>query len=112
MAVGTKGRGSCNLLLCSWPALPDSGMWRTIALEWTVNYEAARPKMTIAWFIDGKKSKVVSSEEWFCNSCTEKCADGTPKKLEDPLAPFNQPFYIILNLAAVSYTHLTLPTKA
>ena len=79
--------------------MPDSKMWRTVALEWTVAYEAGQPKMTIAWFIDGKRSKMVTSDQWFCNSCTEKCEDGSPVKLDDPLAPFNQPLHIIVNLA-------------
>lgn len=74
-------------------------MWRIVALEWTVTYEEDKPKMEMAWFIDGRESKRVSSNDWFCNSCSETHEDGTAVKLDNPLAPFDQPFHIILNLA-------------
>lgn len=74
-------------------------MWRTIALEWTVQYEDSTPKMAMAWFIDGKQSKRVTSDQWFCNSSTDTNEDGTPVKINNPLAPFDQAFHIILNLA-------------
>jgi hypothetical protein len=74
-------------------------MWRTVALEWSVRYEGGAPKMTMAWFVDGRQSKMATSDQWFCNSSTATHPDGSPVRLDKPCAPFDQPFYIILNLA-------------
>lgn len=60
----------------------DTDEWHTYAVDWTPSY--------IAWIIDGKESFRVSSNHWYSRS---SAADG------NDAAPFDQPFYIILNLA-------------
>lgn len=45
-------------------------------------------KDEISWFLDGVKWQTIKKEDWFTT------AD------DDPSAPFNQPFHLILNLAA------------
>lgn len=82
-----------------WLALPDSETWRTISLDWSVRHVDSTPKMELAWFIDHKQSKKVTSDEWFCISSTETCEDGKPVNLGRTFAPFDQPFRINLNLA-------------
>ena len=53
--------------------------WHIYAVEWTANY--------IKWFVDGKAVQTISSSTWYTLSSS------------DASAPFDQPFYILLNLA-------------
>lgn len=56
--------------------------WHTYAVEWTSEY--------ISWFIDGNRVMRVTDDVWYSRS---SAADG------NAAAPFDQPFYILLNLA-------------
>lgn len=56
--------------------------WRTYTLEWAEG--------TLQWFADGEPLMRVTSDEWYT---VAKAAEGRPH------APFDQPFYIMLNLA-------------
>ncbi|MDE6586000.1 MAG: family 16 glycosylhydrolase [Clostridia bacterium] len=60
----------------------NTDRWHTYAVDWTPTY--------IAWIIDGTETFRVSSNHWYSRSAA---ADGNES------APFDQPFYIILNLA-------------
>lgn len=53
--------------------------WHTYGVEWTADY--------IVWLVDGKEYNKKSNSEYWSS------ASG------DPSAPFNQPYYILLNLA-------------
>lgn len=53
--------------------------WHVYAVDWRENY--------IAWFIDGKEVYRLSNDEW----------DTTAS--DNPSAPFDQPFFILFNLA-------------
>ncbi len=55
--------------------------WHTYAVEWTADY--------IAWIVDGKEEMRMDSSAWYTRS---------PAATSDS-APFDQPFYILLNLA-------------
>lgn len=56
--------------------------WHTYAVEWTSSY--------ITWYVDGNAVQTVSSSTWYSRS---PAAEGNAS------APFDQPFYILLNLA-------------
>ncbi len=56
--------------------------WRVYAVEWAEG--------VIQWLVDGKVYMRIESKDWFTAS-----AD----KAENPYAPFDQPFYMMLNLA-------------
>ena len=60
----------------------NTDQWHTYAVEWTASY--------IAWIVDGTEVMRVSSNNWY--SLSEAAAGNES-------APFDQPFYIILNLA-------------
>jgi len=60
----------------------NTDQWHTYAVEWTASY--------IAWIVDGTEVMRVSSNNWYSFS---EAAAGNES------APFDQPFYIILNLA-------------
>lgn len=60
----------------------NTDQWHTYAVEWTANY--------IAWIVDGMEVMRVSSNNWYSLSAAAQGNDS---------APFDQPFYIILNLA-------------
>ena len=53
--------------------------WHVYALEWTPNY--------LAWWIDGNCVLKLNNDKWWTSSSDE------------PGAPFDQPFFILLNLA-------------
>ena len=53
--------------------------WHTYALDWRKDY--------IAWIVDGREVHRVTSSEWWTGSSTVQTA------------PFDKPFYILLNLA-------------
>ncbi len=53
--------------------------WHVYALEWTPDY--------LAWWIDGVCVLKLNNDQWWTSSSNE------------PGAPFDQPFYILLNLA-------------
>ena len=56
--------------------------WHTYAVEWKPNY--------IKWFVDGVVVQTIGSGTWYSLS---------PMAEGNALAPFDEPFYIILNLA-------------
>ncbi|MCH5158951.1 MAG: family 16 glycosylhydrolase [Clostridiales bacterium] len=60
----------------------NTDQWHTYAVEWKPTY--------IKWFVDGNPVQTVSSDTWYSRS---EAASGNSR------APFDQPFYIILNLA-------------
>ena len=53
--------------------------WHTYALEWTADY--------LAWFADGKQVYKLTNSQWWTPSSSAASA------------PFDKPFYILLNLA-------------
>lgn len=59
-----------------------SQAWRTYAVEWS--------KDAIQWFVDDQIFLRIESQDWFSES---------PSAKDNPHAPFDQPFYLILNLA-------------
>lgn len=60
----------------------NTDQWHTYAVEWTANY--------IAWFVDEKEAFRINSDTW---KTLSSAAAG------NAAAPFDQPFYILLNLA-------------
>lgn len=60
----------------------DVDDWHTYAVEWTADY--------IAWIIDGSEALRLTSSQWW--------TDAVPSK-DNPSAPFDKPFFILLNLA-------------
>lgn len=56
--------------------------WHTYGLEWTENY--------IAWFVDDEEVYRIISNKWWTSAVS---------KDENPVAPFDKDFYILLNLA-------------
>ena len=62
--------------------LSNTDQWHTYAVEWKPNY--------IKWFVDGVEVQTVGSGTWYSLS---------PAAAGNASAPFDQPFYIILNLA-------------
>lgn len=72
--------------------------FKTWAMEWTVEYVAGEPTMKIEWFQNGWKIHSRNSSEWWSNSGELDVAGG-PVKLGNPVAPFDQPFYLIMNVA-------------
>ena len=71
------------------------GAWRVWALEWSVAYEAGAPVATMAWSVDGAEVARLRSDRWWVN----EAGSGGAARVPRPLAPFDQPFHIILNLA-------------
>ena len=53
--------------------------WHVYAVEWTKDY--------IAWFVDGKETFKITSDQWYTDGSSAQSA------------PFDKPFYILLNLA-------------
>lgn len=60
----------------------DIGEWHTYALEWT--------KDSIAWLCDGKEVLKTKSDCWWTGAVSNE---------ENPSAPFDKPFVVLLNLA-------------
>lgn len=56
--------------------------WHTYAVDWRKEY--------IAWIIDGVETFRLTCEDWWTAAVSAE---------ENPYAPFDQPFYILLNLA-------------
>lgn len=56
--------------------------WHVYAVDWTKEY--------IAWLIDGEEVFRLNNDEWWTDAAS---------KQENPSAPFDKPFYILLNLA-------------
>ena len=63
-----------------FPAKDAAEDFHVYALEWTAD--------EIKWFVDGKLCKTRTKEEWFCETAKE-----------NPRAPYDQPFHLIINLA-------------
>ena len=63
-----------------FPAKDASEDFHVYALEWTAD--------EIKWFVDGKLCKTRTKEEWFSETAKE-----------NPRAPYDQPFHLIINLA-------------
>ena len=59
-----------------------SDEWRIYSVEWAEG--------VIQWLVDGKVFMRIESDDWF---------SGSPKAAGRPHAPFDQPFYVMLNLA-------------
>ena len=79
-------------------------------MEWTVQYVAGEPTMNIEWFQNGWKIHSRNSSEWWSNE--EKLdAAGAATKRSNPLAPFDQPFYIIMNIAVGGYYFAGFPPE-
>lgn len=74
---------------------PCRGAWRVWALEWEVAYDAGAPAATMAWSVDGTEVARLHSEQWWSNA---PGSDGAAR-VPGPLAPFDRPFHIILNLS-------------
>jgi hypothetical protein len=72
--------------------------FKTWALEWTVKYVDKEPVMQIEWFHEDLVIQTRNSSEWWTNS-QDVDAGGDPVRLSNPLAPFDQPFYLIMNIA-------------
>ena len=69
----------------------------TWAVEWVV--ESVEPPVAkLTWLVDGLRIMAVSNDAWWTNRVL---GDGTIENrgAEVPLAPFDAPFYMILNLA-------------
>lgn len=56
--------------------------WHTYALDWQKEY--------IAWLVDGQETYRLTYKQWWTAAVSSE---------ENPYAPFDQPFYILLNLA-------------
>ena len=56
--------------------------WHVYGLEWTKNY--------IAWFVDDEEVYRIDSDKWWTAAVSKE---------ENPAAPFDKDFYILLNLA-------------
>jgi hypothetical protein len=72
--------------------------FETWALEWTVQYVDNVPTMKLEWFHDDLVIHSRHSSDWWTNA-QDVGADGERAKLTNPLAPFDQPFYLIMNIA-------------
>lgn len=75
-------RGSSTYLTRETPVFPDIGYEHVYGLEWRKEY--------IAWRVDGEEFFRVGSDDWWTASA---------KKEENAAAPFDQPFYLLFNLA-------------
>lgn len=64
------------------PAASPAGEWRVYSLEWGEG--------VLQWFVDGEMFMRITSDEWYTAS---------PQAEGRPFAPFDQPFYMALNLA-------------
>lgn len=62
----------------------NTDQWHTYAVEWTSSY--------IAWIVDGTETMRVTSAMWYTLSSVSQAQNNAS-------APFDQPFYILLNLA-------------
>jgi beta-glucanase (GH16 family) len=60
----------------------DIDEWHTYAVDWTKEY--------IAWVIDGAEVFRLTYQQWWTSAVSSD---------ENPYAPFDKPFYILLNLA-------------
>lgn len=60
----------------------NTDQWHTYAVDWTATQ--------IVWYVDGKPVQTVTNDTWYSRS---EAAAGRVS------APFDQPFYILLNLA-------------
>lgn len=56
--------------------------WHTYAVDWRKDY--------IAWIVDGEETFRLTYKQWWTASVSQE---------ENPYAPFDQPFYILFNLA-------------
>ena len=56
--------------------------WHTYSFEWSEN--------AMQWFVDDKIFMRIESDDWFTNA---------PEAAGRPYAPFDQPFYLMMNLA-------------
>ncbi|GAB5457903.1 MAG: glycoside hydrolase family 16 protein [Henriciella sp.] len=63
-------------------AIGPSNQWRTYSVEWAEG--------VFQWFVDDEIFMRIESDDWFT---------GSPKAKDRPYAPFDQPFYLMLNLA-------------
>lgn len=80
-------------------------------MEWTVKYVGGKPTMKIEWFQNGWKIHSRDSTEWWSNSQELDAAGAPEKKLANTLAPFDQPFYIIMNIAVGGYYFAGFPPE-
>lgn len=64
-------------------AIGPSSEWRTYSVEWAEG--------VFQWFVDDEIFMRIESDDWFT---------GSPRANKRPHAPFDQPFYLMLNLAA------------
>ena len=81
-AVHHGGRWPNNLCNSKGTKVKDSiAEWHTYAIEWTAD--------CLKWYCDDENYFTVPKEEW-------RCGDGAKPT---PSAPFDQPFYILFNLA-------------
>lgn len=70
--------------------------WHVFALEWEADH--------IAWFVDDVEIFRVTSDQWWTSAVSNE---------ENPSAPFDQPFYILLNLAVGgNYDNQTKPDSS
>ncbi len=60
----------------------NTDQWHTYAVDWTAD--------KIVWYVDGAPVQTVTNDMWFSRS---------PAAAGNASAPFDQPFYILLNLA-------------
>ena len=60
----------------------NTDQWHTYAVDWTAD--------KIVWYVDGTAVQTVTNETWYSRS---------PAAAGNASAPFDQPFYILLNLA-------------
>jgi hypothetical protein len=74
---------------------PCRGAYHTWALDWFVRYEAGRPVATLIWYVDSVEIKRLRSDQWWSNVD----GSGGQQRVPKPMAPFDQPFHIIMNLA-------------
>lgn len=58
----------------------NTDQWHTYAVEWTADY--------IAWIVDGNQVYKLGNNRWYSTAAPD-----------NPSAPFDKPFYILLNLA-------------
>jgi beta-glucanase (GH16 family) len=74
---------------------PCRGSFHTWALDWGVRYEGGKPVATLVWSVDGVEINRLRSEQWWSNVP----GSGGQQRIPKPMAPFDQPFHLILNLA-------------
>jgi hypothetical protein len=86
-------------------AEPCNAAYHVWALEWSVRYVDGQPEMALDWLLDERLIRRVTSREWWTNVN----GGALGERLLNPLAPFDQPFHIILNLSVGGFSFAGFP---